>query len=171
VELRDPMRELRRLPVDLVELTEQVARRQRMIARQRGIQVNVSHPDAPLEVIGDPTMITQVLTNLVQNAITYNDRGGHVAVLLEQATPDTFSVRVIDDGPGVQPEELARLSARTFRTDAARTRRPEGDGLGLAIVRAVCERHGWTLTIEANEPRGLSVEITGSSLPAHSATS
>ena len=69
---------------------------------------------------------------------------------------------VLDDGPGVLPEQLESLAARTFRTDEARSRNPAGDGLGLAIVHAVCQRYGWSLSFDTVEPQGLRVEITGS---------
>ncbi|MCA9680566.1 MAG: sensor histidine kinase, partial [Myxococcales bacterium] len=77
--------------------------------------------------------LEQALGNLVLNAIRYNHEGGHVAVVLEQAG-EGFSLRVIDDGPGIPEADRRRLMARGARGDAARTREPRGQGLGLAIV-------------------------------------
>ena len=83
-----------------------------------------------------------------------------MAVVLE-SDEKSFSLVVVDDGPGVLPAELPRLGERTFRIDKARQRDPSGSGLGLAITSGICERCGWTLSFERQEPRGLSVKITG----------
>ena len=72
-----------------------------------------------------------------------------------------FSLVVVDDGPGRLPAELPRLGERTFRSDEARQRDPSGSGLGLAITSQICERCGWNLSFERQEPRGLSVKIAG----------
>jgi two-component system phosphate regulon sensor histidine kinase PhoR len=107
-----------------------------------------------------PTAAEQVVTNLVVNAIAYGDAGGHVAILL--ATRGTaFVLSVTDDGPGVPPTELPRLTERTFRSDEARQRDPSGGGLGLAITHEICQRCGFTITFVAQEPRGLSIRIEG----------
>ena len=76
-----------------------------------------------------------------------------------------FSLRVIDDGPGIAPEDLARLPERRFRGEAARTRQPDGLGLGLHIARDVAERHGFKLSFRASEYGGLEAELSGSLRP------
>jgi len=81
----------------------------------------------------------------VDNAIRYNRPGGHVAVLLDHA-PGGFVLSVTDDGPGVTDGELAQLTSRWFRGSDARTRRPDGHGLGLAIAAEACRRLGLSLT-------------------------
>jgi signal transduction histidine kinase len=148
-------------PVDLVEVAERVALRARYFAENRGITLDVSRPDAPVLVRCHSTAAEQVLTNLVENAVSYGDPGGHVAVLLE-AQAERFSLVVVDDGPGVLPSELPRLGERTFRSDEARQREPNGSGLGLAISSEVCGHCGWSIEFLAESPRGLRVVITGS---------
>ena len=146
--------------VDLADTIERIASRARSFARRRGIELEVSVPDAPVLARCDAVAAEQAFGNVVQNAITYGDAGGHVAVLLE-TSEGTFTVRVIDDGPGVAPTEIPRLTERTFRSDVARQRDPRGSGLGLAITSEVCARCGWELSFTQESPRGLNVRISG----------
>jgi len=106
------------------------------------------------------TLIEQAVSNLVHNAVRYNRRGGHVAILLEDAG-GRFRLRVEDDGPGVPEAERARLFERRHRGDGARQRDPGGLGLGLHIARGVAERHGFALTLASSEHGGLAVELEG----------
>lgn len=150
-----------RAPVDLSAVVERVALRHRLVAAQKRIEILHAVPEAPLSVMGDVTLIEQALNNLVHNAVRYGDDGGHVAVVLDEDGADRFILRVVDDGPGVRPEELRRLAERTWRGDAARARHPDGRGIGLAIVRDVADRHGFELRFEPHEPRGLSASLAG----------
>ena len=116
----------------------------------------------PLTVAADPTQLQQALANVVQNAIQYNEAGGHVAVVLEwTGGAERWRIVIRDDGPGVPAELWPRLTERLFRGDEARARRPGGMGLGLAITAQVMEAHGWTLEFDQVEPQGLEVRILG----------
>jgi signal transduction histidine kinase len=72
-----------------------------------------------------------------------------------------FVLEVVDDGPGIPPEEMARLPERRFRGAEARTRHPEGSGLGLHIARDVARRHGFDLAFTTPEHGGLAVTFRG----------
>lgn len=145
-------------PVDLSALVDRVVTRHRPIARASGVELNVAVPDPPLIVASDLTLFEQALSNLVDNAIRYNHPGGHAAVLLDRAG-DGFVLSVTDDGPGVTDEELAQLTTRWFRGSEARTRRPDGKGLGLAIVTESVARIGLALTFHRPAAGGLRAEI------------
>jgi signal transduction histidine kinase len=146
--------------VDLREVVDRVVTRARFFARRSGIALEAATPDGPIRVTCDLVAAEQALSNVVENAITHGDPGGHVAVLLE-THEGQFVLTVADDGPGVPPAELPRLGERTFRSDEARQRDPRGSGLGLAITSEVCARCGWKLAFEREEPRGLRVTIRG----------
>jgi signal transduction histidine kinase len=148
--------------VDLNELVERVAARFRPVARVQGIELNHAVPEEALATRGDVTLIEQAVSNVVQNAVRYNRSGGHVAIVLRAGSAGRFGLRVVDDGPGVAKEELARLSDRGERGDLARTRAPGGRGLGLDIARSVCERHGLGLEFARSEHGGLAVTFDGS---------
>jgi len=146
--------------VDLRELVVRVVERHRPIARTRGIEVEFTVPDEDVEASGDVTLLEQAVSNVVHNAVRYNEDGGHVSVLLE-AAQDRFVLRVLDDGPGVAPESLPRLAERRFRSAEARTRRGDGLGIGLAIAQDVAERHGLTLRFANLAPHGLEARFEG----------
>ncbi len=148
--------------VDLADTATRVVSRVGFFARRRGISLDVAVPDEPLPVRCDPVAAEQAIANVVENAVAYGDKGGHVALVLARK-PEGFVLTVVDDGPGVAPAELPRLGERTFRSDEARQRDPRGSGLGLAITSEVCTRCGWTLRFDAEAPRGLRVTLAGPS--------
>ncbi|MAQ18223.1 MAG: hypothetical protein CMN30_25935 [Sandaracinus sp.] len=163
--LDDPARSLVAEPVDLGALVERVASRHGPLARAKGVAFDHATPDEPLRVRGDLTLLEQAVGNLAHNAVRYNEPGGHVALVLE-AEGDTFRIQVVDDGPGVGPEDLPRLGERRFRSEEARSRQPTGTGLGLSIARDVAARHGMTLSFAAAEPHGLVAILEGALLSA-----
>jgi signal transduction histidine kinase len=154
-----------RHPVNLSELVERAVARHQPIAGPRRIEIGTAVPEPPLWTVGDVTLIEQAVSNVVHNAVRYNNPGGHVAVVLEPAH-DRFRLRVFDDGPGVPDEALARLTERSYRAGDARTRSPGGQGLGLSIAREVAQRHGFEMSLRRSEAGGLEVELQG---PLHAA--
>jgi signal transduction histidine kinase len=153
--------ELRR--VDLADVVRRAVSRHAPIARGRDVALEHAVPPEPVAVRGDVTLLEQAVSNVVHNAVRYADPGGHVAVVLETPRGDapTFRLRVLDDGPGVPPDELPHVTTRGFRGASARTRGPGGAGLGLAIVRDVLDRHAFSLALRGVEPHGLEVEVAG----------
>jgi len=154
----DAQSPIERHPVDLNALVERVAARHRMIAASSQIELNFAVPEMPVVVSADVTLLEQALSNLADNAIRYGRAGGHVAIVLDAADRG-FTLSVTDDGPGVSEAEIARLMEPRFRSAEARTRRPDGQGLGLAIAAEAIERLGFELTLSRNAPTGLRAEI------------
>ena len=156
--------QLQRGAVDLNALVGRVIGRHRPIAKQLGVSLDSAPPDEPLIAQADVTLLEQAVSNLVYNAIRHNKAGGHVAVILEpgESGPGSFKIRVVDDGPGIPAHELARITERGFRGDAARSRAPDGQGLGLHITSRVAALHGFSLKFAASEYGGLEVELAGS---------
>jgi signal transduction histidine kinase len=146
--------------VDLGEIVARATERNRFLAAQQGVELNDAVPDLPIRVPGDSVSIEQAVSNVIYNAVAYNRVGGHVAVLLEQATDDSFLLRVTDDGPGVAEEELARLVDRHYRGDSSRSR-SQGAGLGLNIAHRVADLHGWQMSLSVVQPNGLEVSFHG----------
>jgi signal transduction histidine kinase len=151
---------LQSAPIDLGQLVERVVSRHRTIAAAASVELNEATPEAAVVVRADPTLLEQAVSNLVDNAIRYNRPGGHAAVVLN-AFGDRFEIVVRDDGPGVEPDDLSRLTEARFRSMAARTRRPDGQGLGLAITAEAVRRLGFTLTFARGAEAGLVATITG----------
>ncbi|MBK9035846.1 MAG: HAMP domain-containing protein [Myxococcales bacterium] len=154
---------LERSPIDLNALVARVIARHRPVAVERGIELDSGVPERPVIVDADLTMLEQAVSNVAYNAIRYNRRGGHVAVVLDRADDD-FVLRVLDDGPGIPPPDLGSLIGRGFRSDAARTRTTGGHGghgIGLHITHTVARLHDYRLTFRNREPTGLEVELAG----------
>ncbi len=153
-------RPLERSELDLGALVERVVARHRPVADEKRVCLDFAVPEGSVSVVGDLTLLEQLVSNLVHNAVRYNEPGGHVAVVLE-ADAETFRLEVLDDGPGVRPDELSRLGERRFRTQAARDRQTGGSGLGLSIAREVAERHRFALSFALVRPRGLRATLSG----------
>lgn len=154
-----------RAPVDLNALVGRCLGRHRPIARQQGVQLEHAVPEPPVLVMGDDTLLEQAVSNVIYNAVRYNARGGHVAVVLEQGPGTAFRLRVLDDGPGIAEHELPHILERHVRGDAARTRGPGGHGLGLDIASRVVAMHGWRLVLDRSEYGGLQVDFLGEASP------
>lgn len=140
-------------PTDLVALAQDVTRSQWAGARERGIDLGLEAPDAPLLLSAQPGLLREALLNLLHNALRYTPRGGQVTVRVWRSLRAAH-LGVEDDGPGIPADELAHANERFFR--GSNVNQP-GTGLGLAIVQAIAERHGGTLQLAAGTgQRGLA---------------
>jgi signal transduction histidine kinase len=145
-------------PIDLNRLVERVVDRHRPIAKRKQIALEVAVPERTIEFRGDLTLLEQALGNVVQNAVRYNRAEGHVAVLLE-GTAKAWTLKVVDDGPGIAESDRLRVVEPAFRGSEARTRHPHGMGLGLHIASDVAKRHGLRLELSDTKDGGLTVEL------------
>ena len=145
-------------PIDLNRLVERVVDRHRPIATRKQIGLEMAVPETTIEFPGDLTLLEQALGNVVQNAVRYNRADGHVAVVLD-GDQGAWTLRVIDDGPGIAETDRSRVVEPSFRGSEARTRHPHGMGLGLHIASDVAKRHGLRLALSDTEGGGLTVEL------------
>jgi two-component system phosphate regulon sensor histidine kinase PhoR len=129
-----------------------------MKARQRGVAVAFDIPDDLPDVIGDADELTMVFQNLADNAVKYTPSGTSVRVAA-RAAADGLRVDVVDQGEGIAPEHVARLTERFYRVDTARSREMGGTGLGLAIVKHVLNRHRGRLEIDSELGRGSTFTV------------
>ncbi len=105
-------------------------------------------PTLPAAAV-DSVRLRQVLHNLLANALRHTPTGGTVS-LQSAATPDAVTIMIRDSGEGIAPEHLPHVFDRFYRTDRARARDTGGAGLGLAIVRAIVQAHGGTVSAQSN---------------------
>lgn len=151
--------------VDLAALASNVAGTFAVRADSRGVDLGVRVHDRPL-VDGDPMQLTVLLNNLVDNALRYAPGGAvDIEVVTEMAQP---VLRVVDNGPGIPPEERDRVFDRFFRGTSG-SHDPGGSGLGLAIVRAIAEQHGAQIELDVG-PDGRGLVFSVVFLPVRLAT-
>ena len=106
----------------------------------------------------DPDRLTQVLRNLVRNAVTHTKPGDQVLVAA-RARDGRLEITVSDTGPGIPPDQLEQIFERFHRLDGGRSRDTGGGGLGLAIARAIVEAHGGSIHAESNPGQGATFRI------------
>lgn len=135
---------LHRAPTDLAALVAQVVEVYDLVAEETGVALALA-PSGPLVAAVDAARVRQAVANLVDNGLKYTPPGGSVRVTVEE-DGEAAVLAVADDGPGVPPQDRARIWDRLYRGDASRSER--GLGLGLSVVRAVAEAHGGTATVE-----------------------
>jgi signal transduction histidine kinase len=161
-------------PLDLSDLALDVIDRLNSIASRAGVELHVG--DFPVvNINGDTQYLTQLITNLVENAIKYaGGRGHHVRVETGERTVSGQSVgwmQVEDDGPGIPAEHLPFLFDRFYRVDKSRTRQQEdgsesdqekeleGSGLGLSIVQWIAQAHGGQVVAYSEVGKGSTFEL------------
>ena len=127
-------------------------------ARERGVDLVITGPEAPCTVAGTAEAIRSVISNLVSNAIKYSGPGQTVNVQLTKADQGTELV-VSDSGIGIPSSEQQRLFEEFFRAANARAHTESGTGLGLTIVRSVLDAIGGRVTIDSQEGRGTTVRV------------
>ncbi len=137
--------------VELDKLAHQCAEDAAVLAEDRGQQIRVQA--APCEIKTDALLLRQALQNLVDNAMKYSPSGSIIDIQVQE-NATTFSLSVIDNGPGVRADHRARLTDRFFRADEARDRSRGGYGLGLAITKAYMRVLGGTLEYAPFSPQG-----------------
>lgn len=145
--------QLQRAPFDLSALVGEVIESMEPLAVARQVLLRGDVPEKLPCVLGDRERLRQVLVNLVDNAIKYNNPGGFVEVRLTQ-WGDHVRVAVVDNGIGIAPQHIPRLTERFYRVDRSRSREQGGTGLGLAIVKHILNAHQTRLEIESTPGKG-----------------
>jgi two-component system, OmpR family, phosphate regulon sensor histidine kinase PhoR len=146
--------------VDLNEVTASVVQTLKNLVQTANATVDFTPLPSPALIRGEREEMTQVLHNLIQNAIKYGRDGGHVTIALTAVPPralhlgERLSLTVSDDGPGIAPEHLPRLTERFYRAHVSASREKGGTGLGLAIVKHIVHRHRGLLDIESTLGKG-----------------
>ncbi|MBN1927715.1 MAG: sensor histidine kinase [Prolixibacteraceae bacterium] len=145
---------------NIVKLVEDVFEIEHMIAKERKISLDFStRTDKPVYVFADKKRITEILNNLVVNAIKYGKKGGEVKVGFFDID-DHIIVEVRDNGIGIEKEQLPRIFERFYRIDKHRSREQGGTGLGLSIVKHIIEAHEQTINVKSQPDIGSTFTFT-----------
>ena len=138
--------------VDVNELLELILKRLRPIAQKKEIEI-IFESIRPVTAEVDEVKLTLALSNLVENAIKYNNPSGWVKVALD-ADHQFFSVEVADSGIGIPEEAQEHIYERFYRVDKSHSREIGGTGLGLAITRSVILMHRGSIKVMSEEGKG-----------------
>jgi two-component system phosphate regulon sensor histidine kinase PhoR len=139
--------------INLVDLIAGSVSASRPAADVKQHKLTQQLPQERLEVFGDRQNLSQLVDNLIDNAIKYTPEGGRVDVRLRREGADLV-LEVEDSGIGINPQYQERVFERFYRVDKARSQSLGGTGLGLSIVRNIAERHGGTVAVKSQEGRG-----------------
>lgn len=154
---------LARTEIDVAQLIDKTVARLKPQAAEKGIALRVELPVSPLPfVLADADRITQVIANLVENALRHTPAGGEIVVQADISGEEKAAARsskgrqqamvlvaVSDTGSGIRAEAIPHIFDRFYRVDGSRTRVSGGSGLGLAIVRHLVEAHGGQIWVES----------------------
>lgn len=144
---------VRREPLDLATLAREVAREWTPRALAAGMDMGYEGEDH-LPIQGDALQLREALSNLIDNALRYTPRGSTITLRVRREA-DGARLAVEDNGPGLNPDDLAHVFQRFWRG----SQQPGGCGLGLAIVQEIAHRHGGEARVEQLKPQGLRIEL------------
>ena len=143
--------QIAREPLELVEVVRSCIEDQHGGVAEKNLQLDVDLPDTAIWVDGDRTRLCQVLNNLLSNASKFTDAGGRIQVRLAADEPDAV-IEVADSGAGIEAELLPRIFQPFTQGTTSLARANGGLGLGLALVRALVELHGGTVSAHSDGP-------------------
>lgn len=151
--------------VDLGDVVAHVAESMTPVAKEAGIKLHIEVPVGKIPVRGERDELVQLTQNLVQNAVKYGRKKGKVRVSVTRlpgngTRQDRVCLAVEDNGPGIAPEHLPRLTERFYRVDVTSSREKGGTGLGLAIVKHIVMRHRGDLQITSEPGDGSTFSVT-----------
>jgi Na+/proline symporter/signal transduction histidine kinase len=140
--------------LDLVSAVNEAVAATSQLSQNKNIRVTREVPDSPVLIIGDQDRLVQVVINLLSNAIKYCEpETGSVRLQLSY-TDKQARLEVIDNGPGIMPDEHERIFEKFHQLRDASKGKPRGTGLGLAICKTIIENHGGRIWVESEPGRG-----------------
>jgi two-component system phosphate regulon sensor histidine kinase PhoR len=139
------------------------------LAAQDGITITVEAKPGVPPVIGDQDELVQLFQNLIHNAIKYGRENGQVRITIGHSADRQVFAAVHDDGEGIAPNAIPRLTERFYRVDVKRSREKGGTGLGLAIVKHIINRHQGRLAVESKLGEGSTFTVLLPAAPPENA--
>jgi len=144
--------------INFADLARQAARAGQVTAEEKGQDLDVELPDTEVMVWGDRQNLSQLLDNLIDNAIKYTPNDGSITVKVSKDNENAI-LQVTDTGIGISPQFQQRVFERFYRVDKARSQSLGGTGLGLSIVKNIAEKHGGSISVKSQLGSGSSFTI------------
>lgn len=142
--------------VDLIAVAREAEESISALARDKNVNIEISG-EGTVEMEKDHAY--ELVKNLMENAVRYNEDGGHVFVSVDEKT-DKVTLKVKDDGIGIDEENQSRIFERFYRVNKSRSRETGGTGLGLSIVKHVAELYGAKLTLSSTLGAGTEITVS-----------
>jgi len=137
--------------VDMKEIAKKTENLFRMVAAEKSVSFALFVPNGKVEFMGHRSKLTRLVGNLVDNAVKFTSRGGEVSLTVACALDGGVDIMVRDTGCGIKEADIPFIFNRFWRADSSRSR--PGNGLGLALVKAIVDSYGGRIDVEAT-PRG-----------------
>lgn len=144
---------------DIVSLTNDIFESLELKAVEKGIKLKLAKAYDKINVRGDQSKISQVLTNLINNSIIYGNQNGESTIRFYDVD-DLITIEVSDNGPGISEDNLPRLFERFYRVEKSRNRNEGGSGLGLAIAKHIIESHNQRISVRSTVGVGSTFSFT-----------
>lgn len=126
-------------------------------AKAKGVTITVDAE--PLYTYGNAALLSELVMNLLDNAVKYNNEGGSVHATLKPAGDDKLELTISDTGIGIPKDKQGRVFERFYRAEESRNKSTGGSGLGLAICKHIVEKHKGTLSMTSEEGKGTTVTV------------
>lgn len=149
---------MKRSLFDLSRVIRNILTSLKVLAKDKGISLTAVLPDEKVEIWGDVDKVTQVLTNLIDNAIKYNKPNGKVEIGLEVVV-SSVRIYISDTGAGISKEDLGKIFDRFYRVQMCVEGKTPGTGLGLSITRDILAMHGGEISVESEPNKGSKFTI------------
>lgn len=149
---------VKRVEMDLGDLCGRIFEMYEPLMEDREIRAELMIGNSP-KIFGDPNRISQVLTNLLDNALRYTPQHGHISVDVGSRNGNAI-LQVCDTGAGIPATSIPHIFDRFYRVEKAGPRQDSGVGLGLAIVKRIVETHHGNITVQSREGQGTEFLVT-----------
>lgn len=150
---------LHRVLFDISALARSVSSSLAVVAEKSGVKIIFSATVGKIEIWGDESRIEEVITNIIDNAVKYNRKGGNVKIALED-NGQNITVRISDTGQGMSQETLSKIFDRYYRALGQMKSGAKGTGLGLALAKGIVEAHGGEIMVFSEEGKGSEFVVT-----------
>jgi len=148
--------ELKLEPINLSNTLTNIADQESVKLTSGGISLTLSDPD--LTIMADRLHFTNVVTNVLDNAIKYSDKAPAISMVANKQ-PDSVQLSISDNGIGLNKENLKKIFDKFYRVNTGNVHNIKGFGLGLFYVQNVCNAHGWDISAQSAEGKGTTIAI------------
>jgi signal transduction histidine kinase len=144
--------------LDLTNLLQKIALDYQIAAQEKSLNFTYDLPSQPIQILAEPTLLTQAITNLLTNACKYTLAGGKVELRLFEKSHQAI-IEIKDSGVGIPESDLLHIFERFYRVDSDRSRHTGGFGLGLAIAKQIIEAHGGEISVSSQVEKGTTFTL------------